>query len=201
METKEGFELHDLFSDDKNPAESIEETLNKIQSMVVTCPVNIFNLGDYELQQFLGTYLLTRKPHEIEALLNPLVKVKELTNDSVLFFSQRHLMEMMAVLYGMFAPVLATGQMAERQVLVRILELIQKIYMPIRYMDFREVIDRWLTSLRLTDSVGDEYIAYFKPILRHIWFIAYAGLDQIIQDAKKHFEEEANNSGEDSTAN
>lgn len=174
------------------------EVLNQIQSMVVDCPVKIFNVKDFDLHTLLGTYLMTMQPKEITDTLKAIVTIDKLNNDSVLFFTDRHLMELTAVLYGMFTPVILYGQMAERQILIRIIELINKIKNPIMYIDFKQIIDKWLTALKLTDGMEEVFCVLFKPVLEYIWFVPYSGLDKIMNQAKEKYNVTEDTNGGDS---
>ena len=177
--------------------DTTQDVFNHIKEFNMKCPVMIFNVENFAENELLGMYMMTKKPDENEKTLKEITSPGDnLKENTILFFNDRHLMELMATLHGMFRPIVALKIMDDHKVYMRIIELIKKLKYPVFYSDLDNITTSWMAALRLTDGVPDAFMALFRPILKYIWFISYGGYDTLMEEARVKYTEEAANGGD-----
>lgn len=186
--------IENMSKEDQQMNEQIMKALDQIS---VQCPVHKLNLNDDNKNSIAGSYLMTFG--NVEEILKPVAQMDDLTNDTVLFFDNRHIMEMLQLFYGM-ARVLVDARFisadTRRDFLVDILDTINS-NRAVTYYRFKSLMDQVYSDYFAAKGIKEVSMRNIRNILQMIWFVPYSKIDaiadQIIEEYRKRHPEEFQN--------
>lgn len=165
--------------------------------IVAACPVFILNLSNNNASASAGCYLITRELDELQKILEDITKkdLDNIDNESLLFFSQRHLIELANILYGALSPMITNYNFTVGYVNAIIRDIIETISKPVCYFELKQTIDRASnhSSKKIKESDKESFNIFLDKIctiLNYIWFVPYIKLDEFSAKIVEEFKNE-----------
>jgi hypothetical protein len=178
--------LNGLSEEDKAMNEQIMKTLDTLR---VQCPVHKLNLNDDNKQAIAGRYLLTFV--DVEEILSPLAQMSDVTDDTILFFDNRHVAETIQLFYGMSGILVDTrfvSKETQKKFIADVVELMSTNRI-MTYKQLKNSMDTIHANSFAAKGIKEITMKNLKTIMRLIWFVPYAKIDgiadQIIEQYRK----------------
>lgn len=174
----------------------MQEFYNKIQSK---CPVNIFNFStiQHPKSSIIGIYLMCLTSEEIEKEIYKYAITEDIKDESILFFDRHHIIELGAIINGMMQILVENKFVDKYFINDRVTELIKFISNPCSYVELMNFVISIINKIRKqNENINPIVFTRMKSIMKNIWFIPYAKLDVIADDAKKMYDNKDNENGD-----
>lgn len=143
-------------------------------SFTMTCPVFKLNFNTADMSILAGMYLISHENYK--ELVDEYADMKDVNPNTILFFNQRHLIEVFRIVVGMLASV--NGYTFD------IYKFIKMFYVEasgncIMINNLYGFIDTWAKSDMEQQKVQSNIIEAAKYLLKRIWFIPYDKIDHL----------------------
>ena len=187
---------NDIMNGQGSSQEDIQKTIKAYEEMMkkakFSCPVHKVNYTNTNRGCITGAWLLAI-PDAMEKL-NDKADLKDLTQDTILFFEDRHIMELGAIMYGMAIVMEDNDCLFEKPAIDEVCKYISFCRTLPLYRKYLEYCHKYSSiALIVKDPLKKNSFARFGEIMKIIPFISYGALDEFIQDAydryKAHQEE------------
>ena len=161
-----------------------DEIMNKF---IIQCPVNKINLKLEHPNAIAGMYVLASdeayKRFESKAMLN------DLDENTLLFFSDRHIAEMCEFMHGMCSLLIMNKLMKESEEISSVRNFINICKGAPRYGNYLHTVE--------SDNYGiNKAMTKFGDILKKLPFISYAEIDNLAADGIENFKKNGGNNNE-----
>lgn len=170
------------------------ENYQKFASTInATCPIHKINFNLENNNAIAGMYLVVME--DPKSYLNKIVDKKDLNDNTLLVFQSRHVVECCQIIYGCIR-ILDGVKMAKVSAEYVINKLITALLTtPIFYYSFTLEIGNIINAAVINPKSDVEIATYnkFKSIMENIWFVPYAGIDNIAKEAIEEFKKECEN--------
>lgn len=178
---------------------SIDDYNAFLRQIKAGTPVHKINFTIDNPNAIIGMYLIAM--NDMETYLKKLVDLSDTSDNTLLVFESRHVIECCQIIYGCM-DILNTINFfdkkyySSRAVIGNIVKIL--LSKPIYYNDAMEALEDSVTFIIATYSDSPNTKEYEKMrkkylyLIKNIWFIPYAHIDNIAADAKKYFEESNN---------
>lgn len=177
-----------------------------METFKVACPVKKINLA-MEEPNFINGMFLMSSADSLDTLKEK-ADLSNLTDDTILFFTNQHIVELAHIFNGMlylieYNNLIIKGK--RNKIIIRFINELKKAITYHKYVEMAETILRWV------DAVYTEYLEFeaykemlnrIGEILKLIPFVSYSTLDEIAEMAIKTYKEKmgdinnGDNSGE-----
>ncbi len=182
----------------KNIFEPIENDPNfdeLMKNFKLNCPVKKINLTVEEPNCIGGMYIISTDKLDLESLAD----MKDVEDNTLLFFTNQHVVELAKLFYGMLL-LIAENKIVKKEdiftIIVEYMNFIRNICTYDKYKnEITSIINRYFNIVN--SNATTNFLSKFYNILNTIIFIPYNELDKIAQTAidefKKNMEESKNN--------
>lgn len=177
---------------DKNNVFNFSSEFNN--NIMENRPVFVFDYNTDNKQGILISYLLYLDYDILQEKIAKYVSLEGITNDSVLFFDKRHIIELAQMYYGYFRIITCNNDDDVCRFCTE--KIIQKLYTPINYKNLYSYMDAMCLDYlnQNTTTIKDKV----KFINKTIWFIPYSKIDELILEAVDIYEKENKEEGDNS---
>ena len=149
-----------------------------MENFKVSCPVKKINLTEDSPAGIAGMCLLTAK--DFINLIKEKADLSDLDDNTILFFTNQHLVEMANVIYGMLKVIEMCDGLQEGAIYEAPAKFIQLFREPISYKKFKQKIYSIGIFIRFKEFC--KYIDIqdkIRDILLYLPFVSYSDLDEI----------------------
>ena len=160
----------------------------------LTCPGKKINLKLEEPNCIAGMYCLSSNEIDLKSIAD----ISDINDDTLLFFTNQHIVELSKILYGMLLLIAENKGILKEDIYPIISAYINQckdVHTYFNYKKFCESITSRYFNLT-NSSISNEVISKFVDILIIIIFVPYNELDNIAKAAIKEFKENMKNSNE-----
>ena len=164
-----------------------DEVMNAIK---VSCPVKKINIDVQTPGGVIGMFLLT-DPNAIE-LLKEKADLEDLGENTILFFTNQHLVELSNIINGMlslleFSKVINTDNNTVHR---SVMEFINVCKYPVDYHTYKNQLKTWRTTIEFKNFFSStDMVNKILDILEIIPFISYNNLDEIASKSIEEFKD------------
>lgn len=160
----------------------VDEIMNKFK---LSCPVKKINMTLEQPNCIAGMWLISKENSEKE--VQEKADFSDLTDDTILFFTNQHIVEICNILYGMLSLFKQNNIITEHDVDKCIRDLINFCHSVPSYFMLKEYVDqipnKYLDFLKCPIAL----LSKFCNIMKDIWFVPYNELDKFAQEGIDSF--------------
>jgi len=167
---------------------SMDEYNDFLKKIKSGSPVHKINFNIENPNAIVGMYLMTLP--NVKSYIDKVKDTEDLTNDTLLSFENRHVIECCQIIYGSLYALEGINaiQVSKLWVINRILSSLL-----LRPMFYKDVVVELGNISRDTVKSGNSEeikIVYnnLKYVIENIWFIPYGTIDEIAKEAIQEFE-------------
>ena len=155
-------------------------------SIMENRPVFVFDYNTDNKQGILISYLLYIDFEELQDKVSKYVDFEGISNDSILLFDKRHIIELAQMYYGYFRII--TNGSNDELCKKRTEKIIKKLYNPISFIDLYSYMNAiCLNDIGYCTDVIKDKVSFINKV---IWFIPYSKIDELILEAIDIYEKE-----------
>ena len=163
-----------------------------MENFKVSCPVKIINIDLETPEAVVGMYLLTWE--EAINYIKEKAEIAELKDNSLLFFTNQHIVELSTVLNGMLYLLKMQNLIADENITKAIKRFINICKDPLYYTEYKQSLREWKTNTIFTDpKKSSEICNKIIDIMELLPFISYNTLDEIAKMGIDEFQKGLNN--------
>lgn len=155
-------------------------------------PVFVFDYNTDNKQGILISYLLYLDIDTLQEKISKYVSLEDISNDSIILFDKRHIIELAQMYYGYFRIITFNNNDELCKSCTE--KIIKKLYLPIKFKDLYSYMDAICLDYTKYDTnvIKDK----IQLINKTIWFIPYSKIDELILEAVDIYEKENKKEGD-----
>jgi hypothetical protein len=175
--------------EDSNVQKDMEKITELKNQIMMQCPVHKINLSIETPQAIAGMYILGQL--DPKPMIKEAADLSDLTDDTILFFNDRHKSEVCQIIYGMLSILKEQGKI-DTNGAIEFVSFIVSLS-PCTYKVLKDTVEDLVR--RNISGVSDLILTNILYAIDNIWFVPYNKIDEMAQEAINEFQT-AMNGGE-----